>query len=120
MQLDPVMEEKIARILQRFAKAEAGRFDPEALDAANRKQAMVPRGRGRRSTRSAPRPDWSCPPYSGDGPLVLVLPGPPRELRPMWAAALEEPLMREVLAATRRRCRRCGCACSAPRSRSWP
>jgi nicotinamide-nucleotide amidase len=32
------------------------------------------------------------------GPLVVVLPGPPRELQPMWGAAVETAGMRAVLA----------------------
>jgi nicotinamide-nucleotide amidase len=31
------------------------------------------------------------------GPVVIVLPGPPRELRPMWPVALEAEPVREVL-----------------------
>ncbi len=99
LELDPVMEEKIARILQRFAQAGSGRFDAKALDAANRKQAMVPRGAVALDPIGT-APGLVVPSVSGIGPLVLVLPGPPRELRPMWGAALEEPLVREVLAAT--------------------
>ncbi len=34
----------------------------------------------------------------GEGPTVLVLPGPPRELQPMWSAALETDAMRAALA----------------------
>jgi nicotinamide-nucleotide amidase len=33
----------------------------------------------------------------GEDLLVLVLPGPPRELRPMWQDALGQPLFRELL-----------------------
>ncbi len=98
MELDPAMEEKIAVILRRFVRARPGGFDPDALDAANRKQAMVPRGAVALDPVGT-APGLVVPPRSGEGPLVLVLPGPPRELRPMWSAALEEPLVREVLAA---------------------
>ena len=53
--LDEGMEEKIARILAGFARRL--RFDPEALREANRKQAMVPRGRDRdRPGRDGARP----------------------------------------------------------------
>jgi nicotinamide-nucleotide amidase len=37
-------------------------------------------------------------PVDGRDPTVVVLPGPPRELQPMWAAALETPALRRVLA----------------------
>lgn len=97
LELDPEMEAKIAAILQRFARSGGRRFDPEALDAANRKQAMVPRGAVALDPVGT-APGLIVPPAEGGGPVVLVLPGPPRELRPMWEAALEQPLLREVLA----------------------
>jgi PncC family amidohydrolase len=34
-------------------------------------------------------PGLVVPPASGEGPTVLVLPGPPRELQPMWRTAVE-------------------------------
>ena len=54
------MEAKIAAILAGFARRL--RFDAEALRAANRKQAMVPRGADRASTPPGPPPAWSCRP----------------------------------------------------------
>ena len=78
------LEERIAEIL-RAAAARAGRdLDPEAVRAANRKQAVVPDGRRRCSSRSGTAPGLVVPPATGDGPTVVVLPGPPRELQPMW------------------------------------
>jgi nicotinamide-nucleotide amidase len=41
-------------------------------------------------------------PASGDGPTVVVLPGPPRELHEMWGAAVQAP---EFLDAVRERSR---------------
>jgi nicotinamide-nucleotide amidase len=38
------------------------------------------------------------PPSSGPGPTVLVLPGPPRELQPMWRAAVETEAFRAAIA----------------------
>ena len=64
-------------------------IDPEAIAEANRKQATIPRG-ARCSSRSAPRRVSSCHrarARGGAGPTVVVLPGPPRELQPMWAQA---------------------------------
>jgi nicotinamide-nucleotide amidase len=37
-------------------------------------------------------------PVEGGGPVVVVLPGPPSELQPMWSTAVEVPAVREVLA----------------------
>ncbi|HET7508666.1 MAG TPA: competence/damage-inducible protein A [Solirubrobacterales bacterium] len=92
MVLDEEMEAKIAKILEGFAKR--FRLDPEAMMEANRKQAMVPEG----ATPLDPvgtAPGLVVP--AGEQ-VVVVLPGPPRELQPMWAAALETAPVREVLA----------------------
>jgi nicotinamide-nucleotide amidase len=90
--LDEEVEEKIAAILRGFARR--FNFDPEAVREANRKQAMVPEG----ATPLDPvgtAPGLVVP---ADGRVVVVLPGPPRELRPMWPTALETEAMRELLA----------------------
>jgi nicotinamide-nucleotide amidase len=89
--LDPEMEHKIARILEGFARRL--RFDPEALRDANRKQAMVPRG------ATAIDPAGTAPGLvvPSEGPTVIVLPGPPRELQEMWPRALETEPARAVL-----------------------
>jgi len=89
--LDQGMEEKISRILARFARR--ARFDADALSEANRKQAMVPRGAGTIDPAGT-APGLVVP---TDGPIVIVLPGPPRELQAMWPAALESELVRAVL-----------------------
>jgi nicotinamide-nucleotide amidase len=90
--LDEEMMEKIEAILRNFAR----RFntDPEALYEANRKQAMVPEG----ATPLDPigtAPGLVVP--AGEQ-VVVVLPGPPRELQPMWPAAVETEPVRAVLA----------------------
>ena len=91
--LDAAMLAEIAGILARFART-AG-LDPQALDSANRKQAMVPRG------AQALHPVGTAPglvmPLPG-GPVVVVLPGPPRELQAMWPAAVASAPVRELLA----------------------
>jgi len=89
--LDESMERKIADILAGFARRL--RFDPDAVRAANRKQAMIPEG------AITIDPVGTAPglvvPTSG--PTVIVLPGPPRELQEMWEPALETPFVRAVL-----------------------
>jgi nicotinamide-nucleotide amidase len=91
--LDEEMEARIAAILAGFARR--FRFDPEALRAANRKQAMVPEG------ATPLNPVGTAPglvvPVDG-GPTVIVLPGPPRELQEMWPEALATDEVRAVLA----------------------
>jgi competence/damage-inducible protein CinA-like protein len=89
--LDEEMEAKIAEILRGFAQR--FRLDEKALREANRKQAMVPEG------AVALDPVGTAPGLvvpAGER-VVIVLPGPPRELQPMWSAALETPQVQEIL-----------------------
>jgi len=91
MVLDEEMEEKIAAILRGFARRFS--FDEEAVRAANRKQAIVPEG-------SIPLDPVGTAPglvVPADGRVVVVLPGPPRELQPMWPRALATEPMRDLL-----------------------
>jgi nicotinamide-nucleotide amidase len=89
--LDTEMEEKIAQIIARYARRL--RFDPEAVREANRKQAMVPEG------ATALDPAGTAPGLvvPADGQVVIVLPGPPRELQEMWPRALAAPAAEEVI-----------------------
>lgn len=89
--LDEGVEAKIAKILEGFARRFD--FDQEALVAANRKQALVPEG------AIALDPVGTAPGLvvpAGDR-VVVVLPGPPRELQPMWPAALATEPVRAVV-----------------------
>jgi nicotinamide-nucleotide amidase len=90
--LDAEMEGKIAAILRGYSRRL--HFDQEAVMAANRKQAMAPAG------AIALDPVGTAPGLvvPADGRVVVVLPGPPRELRPMWPLALETAPVRELLA----------------------
>jgi nicotinamide-nucleotide amidase len=91
--LDEEVEEQIAEILRGFAKRGGFDFDEAAIMEANRKQAMVPAG----ATPLDPigtAPGLVVP--AGDR-VVIVLPGPPRELQPMWPAALATEPVREIL-----------------------
>jgi len=92
MVLHEGMERKIAAVLREFAKR--GGFDEEAILEANRKQAMVPEG-------AIPLDPIGTAPglvVPAGERVVLVLPGPPRELQPMWKAALRAQPLRAVLA----------------------
>jgi nicotinamide-nucleotide amidase len=97
MVLDPSLEEAIAEIVAPLAKRWPN-LDREAIRASNRKQATIPAG----ATVLAPvgtAPGLVVPPArNGGGPTVVVLPGPPRELRPMWGAAVETEALRDALA----------------------
>lgn len=89
--LNEEMEEKIAQIIARYARRL--RFDPEAVREGNRKQAMVPEG------AVAIDPAGTAPGLvvPADGQVVIVLPGPPRELQDMWPRALAAAPAQEVL-----------------------
>lgn len=89
--LDEGMEEKIARVLRSFARRL--RLDPDALRAANRKQAMVPEGAATIDPAGT-APGLVVP---AESVTVIVLPGPPRELRAMWPKALATEEVRAVL-----------------------
>jgi PncC family amidohydrolase len=89
--LDERMEERIAEIIAGFARRL--RFDADALREANRKQAMVPRG----ATVIDPAGTAPGLVVPTDGPTVIVLPGPPRELHEMWPRALDTSEARVVL-----------------------
>ena len=85
MVLDPHLEDRIAEILRPMMRRWRG-LDAEAIRVSNRKQAVIPRG----STVLDPvgtAPGLVVPPLQGTHPMVVVLPGPPRELQPMWEAA---------------------------------
>jgi len=104
MVLDVGLEGRIAEIL-RPLMARWPDLDPEAVLLSNRKQAVVPDG------ADVLEPVGTAPGLvvtpAGDepGPVVVVLPGPPRELQPMWQTAVGRPAVRAALAgaATYRR-----------------
>jgi nicotinamide-nucleotide amidase len=91
--LDAELENKIAAILKKLM-ARIGGHDFEAVRAANRKQAMVPAG------ALVIDPVGTAPGVVVPGtPTVIVLPGPPRELQPMWRTAVQTPAVQEAIAA---------------------
>jgi competence/damage-inducible protein CinA-like protein len=96
LELDEALERRIGEIIARFARR--WNIDMEAVREANRKQAMVPRG------AVALDPVGTAPGLvvpAGDQ-LVVVLPGPPRELQESWAQAVETEPFRAVIAAAPR------------------
>ena len=83
--LDEALSDRIAAIVAPLMARWPG-VDPQAVLEANRKQAMVPAG----ATVLEPvgtAPGLVVPPPTGTAPTIVVLPGPPRELQPMWATA---------------------------------
>jgi nicotinamide-nucleotide amidase len=103
MFLDEALAERIARIVRPLLKRWPN-IDPEAIAEANRKQATVPRG----ATVLEPvgtAPGLVVPPggaglegADGRTPTIVVLPGPPRELKPMWGQALATDALQAALA----------------------
>jgi nicotinamide-nucleotide amidase len=101
MVLDEALSGRIAEIVAPLMKRWPN-VDPEAIAMANRKQATVPRG----ATVLEPvgtAPGLVVPPgdsgnRGAQAPTVVVLPGPPRELQPMWGQALETEALRAALA----------------------
>ncbi|WNV75732.1 competence/damage-inducible protein A [Geodermatophilus sp. DSM 44513] len=96
--VDPTLEREIAAIVERLMARRGWRADPEATAAGVRKQALVPDG----AAVLAPvgtAPGLVVPPADGrDGPVVVVLPGPPSELQGMWPAALAAAPVQAALA----------------------
>jgi nicotinamide-nucleotide amidase len=89
--LDAELEGKIAAILKSLMARIGGDFD--AVRAANRKQAMIPAG------ARVIDPVGTAPGVVVPGrPTVVVLPGPPRELQPMWRTAVQVPEVQEAIA----------------------
>jgi competence/damage-inducible protein CinA-like protein len=96
MVLDARLEERIAEILRPMTNRWPG-LDPDAIRASNRKQALIPRG----ATVLDPvgtAPGLVVPPLEGVHPTVVVLPGPPRELQPMWEMARHTEAFRAATA----------------------
>jgi nicotinamide-nucleotide amidase len=95
MVLDEPTEARIWEIVSRL-RDRWPHLTEEALRASNRKQALVPRG----AEILAPvgtAPGLVGPPAAGRAPLIVVLPGPPRELQGMWPAAVASAGLSAVL-----------------------
>ncbi|HEV7163052.1 MAG TPA: competence/damage-inducible protein A [Solirubrobacteraceae bacterium] len=96
MELDEALSERIAEIVRPLMKRWPN-IDPEAIAAANRKQATVPHGASVLEPVGT-APGLVVPPREGSrGPTVVVLPGPPRELQPMWRVAVETDTLRAAI-----------------------
>lgn len=90
--LDNRLERKIGDIVSRLM-ARFPDVDAEAIQAANRKQALIPDG------ADVIDPVGTAPGVVVPGtPTVVVLPGPPRELQPMWPLALQTAAVQEAIA----------------------
>jgi nicotinamide-nucleotide amidase len=94
--LDEALEERIGEILRPLMRR-FRRWDPEAMRAANRKQALIPEG------AAVIDPVGTAPGLVVPSkPVVVVLPGPPRELQPMWEVALATDAVQAAIAGRTR------------------
>ncbi|KUH81125.1 MULTISPECIES: competence/damage-inducible protein A [unclassified Mycobacterium] len=86
--LEATIADIVARLMARFPNVDA-----EAIQASNRKQALVPDG------ADVIDPVGTAPGVVVAGkPTIVVLPGPPRELQPMWPLAVQTPAVQEAIA----------------------
>ena len=96
MVLDEALEGRIAEILKPLAKRWPN-LDLDAISRSNRKQAVIPRG----ATILEPvgtAPGLIVPAKEPQSkPTVVVLPGPPRELQPMWSEAVETEALKAAI-----------------------
>ena len=98
MVLDEALEGRIAKIL-RPLMARWPDLDPEAVLLSNRKQAVIPDGAEiLEPVGTAPGLVVTPASHEESTPTVVVLPGPPRELQPMWhAAVVGSPVLKAAL-----------------------
>ncbi|HET6733799.1 competence/damage-inducible protein A [Mycobacterium sp.] len=90
--LDATLEATIGDIIKRLT-ARYDNVDLEAVQASNRKQALIPAG------AHVIDPVGTAPGVVVPGkPAVIVLPGPPRELQPMWPIAVATSAVQEAIA----------------------
>ena len=125
MVLDEALVERIEAIVRPLRRRWAN-LDPEAIRVGTRKQATIPEGAtvlepvgtapglvvapARAQAREAGSPRVESLQESSQsavdarahagarGPTIVVLPGPPRELQPMWEAAVRTDALREAIA----------------------
>lgn len=95
MVLDAALEQRIWTIIERLTRGSRG-VDEVAMRAGNRKQAVVA------TSAEILEPVGTAPGMVATGvragrPTVVVLPGPPRELQPMWEQALATKGLTAVL-----------------------
>ena len=97
---EPVLDEELERRIAAIVEPMLRRWrnlDQAAIEASTRKQATVPEG----ATVLGPAgtaPGLVVPPTDGrPGPTVVVLPGPPRELHPVWYEAVATESFRTAI-----------------------
>jgi competence/damage-inducible protein CinA-like protein len=94
--LDEALERRIGAIVAPLM-ARWPNVDREAMRRGTRKQARVPEGATVLEPVGTAPGVVVAPRDVASHPTVVVLPGPPRELQPMWEAALKTEAVRGVL-----------------------
>jgi nicotinamide-nucleotide amidase len=97
MVLDEALAERIETVVRPLLRRWPN-IDPEAIRTGTHKQAMVPRGATVLEPVGTAPGLVVAPSVPAGGPTVVVLPGPPRELQPMWSAAIETQALRAAIA----------------------
>src|SRR5215218_8488874 len=98
LELDRALEGRIWAIIEPSLARWPG-VGEDVMREGARKQAWVPRGAEvLEPVGTAPGLDVPPSERGSYGPLVVVLPGPPRELQGMWPAAERSPALRAAVA----------------------
>lgn len=95
--LDEALEQRIAEIVRPLSERYP-KLDRAAIATGTRKQAMVPRGASVLDPVGTAPGLVVAPAQGCSGPTIVVLPGPPRELQPMWRQATETDALRAAIA----------------------
>ncbi|MFI5037494.1 MAG: competence/damage-inducible protein A [Solirubrobacterales bacterium] len=96
MVLDDALVRRITEIVEPLM-ARWPNLDVEAIREGTRKQATIPAGATVLEPVGTAPGLVVPPPAEGDGPTIVVLPGPPLELQPMWAHAVQSGALRSAL-----------------------
>jgi nicotinamide-nucleotide amidase len=96
MVLDDALARRITEIVEPLMTRWPN-LDVEAIHAGTRKQATIPAGATVLEPVGTAPGLVVGPPTEGGGPTVIVLPGPPRELQPMWTHAVQSGALRSAL-----------------------
>jgi nicotinamide-nucleotide amidase len=96
MVLDDALARRITEIVEPLMTRWPN-LDVEAIHAGTRKQATIPAGATVLEPVGTAPGLVVGPPTEGGGPTIIVLPGPPRELQPMWAHAVQSGALRSAL-----------------------
>jgi len=96
MVLDEALERRIAEIV-RPLMTRWPNLDAAAIEQGTRKQATIPAGAAVLEPVGTAPGLVVAPAQKDAGPTVVVLPGPPRELQPMFAQAVASGALRRAL-----------------------